>query len=201
MLLAQVTAFGEDTGDVERPSAPFEAVAFGAYRGGGTFDIEGSEENADVAEHVSLALAFDYKVDEQSAYQLFFSRQSTKVTAGGEQTGLLVKYFMVGGTLGIEDMSRVHPYVAGLVGLARFSLDEPGARDDSRFAISVGVGMRMPLREQFDLRVEGRGYVTFLDSDSSLFCQSGGAQSGCLLRGNGSTFVQFELLAGLAWSF
>lgn len=202
-LLAGARAFADVDADeeVERPAAPLEVAAFTGYRGGGTFDIADSEENADVSEHVSFAAAFDYHVNDATAFALFFSRSPTRVSVGSERLPLVIRYFMVGGTAIIEKMSYVHPYVTGLVGLGRFSVSDPVATDESQFAVSLGVGFRVPLAERFDLRVEGRGYLTFVDSDSSLFCQSDSTNSVCQLRGNGSTFVQFEVLAGFAWSF
>ena len=200
-LFAAPPAFAEDSDDVERASAPLELAAFTGFRGGGTFDLADSEENADVSEHFSFAAALDYHLDDTSAVGLFFSRSPTRVSIGSERLPLVIRYFMLGGTLMIEEMSSVHPYVSGLVGLTRFSVSDPEAKDDSRFAVSVGVGVRVPLGQRFDLRLEGRGYLTFVDSDSSLFCGSDSAQSVCRLRGNGSTFVQVEALAGFAWSF
>jgi hypothetical protein len=122
----------------------------------------------------------------------------------GEQPGALdldVTYILVGGTQVIETMSTVQPYIVGLIGLGRFSLDAPEADDETRLAISLGVGVRLHVRKQLDVRLETRGYLTFVDSGSSMFCGSNATGSGCLFQGNGGTFPQFELLAGASWSF
>lgn len=57
------------------------------------------------------------------------------------------------------------------------------------------------MRPQFDLRFEGRGYLTFMGSDTSVFCGSDAAATACRLRGSSSTFKQFEVLAGVAYRF
>jgi outer membrane protein with beta-barrel domain len=202
-LFADVPAFAEDSDDlgIERPAAPLELAAFTGFRGGGTFDIADSDENADVSEHLAFSAALDYHLDDTSSLSLFFSRSPTWVSVGAERTPFVIRYFMLGGTLMIEEMSYVHPYVTGLIGVGRFSVSDPEAKDLSELAVSFGVGVRVPLAEHFDLRLEGRGYVTFVDSQSSLFCEGASTENVCRLRGNGSTFVQFEVLAGFAWSF
>lgn len=185
------------------PRARFEVTPFLGYRGGGTFDIQGSAEDGDVSEHFSFGLALNYRVDTLSSYELFYSRQPTHVSLGA-QPGALdldVEYLMIGGTQVIESMSALQPYIVGLVGVGRFSLDAPDAQRETRFALSLGVGLRLHLRQQLDVRLETRGYLTFVDSGSSMFCRADATGSGCLFQGNGATFPQFELLAGVAWSF
>lgn len=201
-LIAAGGARAQGSGEGEDAQARFEVTPFVGYRGGGTFDIEGSAEDADVSEHFSFALALNYHVDSFSSYELFYSRQPTRVSLrelGGFD--LDVDYLLIGGTQVIEVSSAVQPYIIGLAGLGRFSLDAPDAGDETRFAISLGVGVRMHLRPQLDVRLEARGYLAFVESDTSMFCRSDATGSGCLLKGNGATFPQFELMTGLAWTF
>jgi hypothetical protein len=192
---------GQNAADVSEDAARVEATAFAGYRAGGIFDIEDSAENGDVGEHFAYALALDYRVDELATYELFHSKQPSQVSVGPERVDLDVKYLMFGGTLTIEEESYLRPYIAGLAGVARFSPDAPDASDKSRLAVTLGVGIRVPLRENIDIRLEMRGYVTFINADSSVFCQAEGEGSVCRLGGNGSVFVQGELLAGLAMAF
>jgi hypothetical protein len=194
-------AFGQNAADVSEDAARVETTAFAGYRAGGIFDIEDSAENGDVGEHFAYAFALDYRVDDFATYELFHSKQPSQVSVGPERIDLDVKYLMFGGTLTIEEGSVVRPYIAGLIGVARFSPDAPDASDKSRLALSLGVGIRLPLRENIDIRLETRGYLTFINSDSSMFCQADVAGSVCRLSGNGSVFVQGELLAGVAVAF
>jgi hypothetical protein len=189
--------------DEERAAIRYEVTPFLGYRGGGTLDIEGSAEDGDISEHFSFGLALNYHIDTFSSYELFYSRQPTHVSLG-EQPGALdldVEYLLIGGTTVIETMSPLQPYIVGLAGISRFSLDAPDARDETTFAISFGVGVRLQLREEIDVRLETRGYLAFVDSGSSMFCRADATGSGCLFKGDGTMFPQFELLAGVAWSF
>jgi hypothetical protein len=51
------------------------------------------------------------------------------------------------------------------------------------------------------LKFEARGYLTFIDTQSSIFCASGSFGGVCSIRAKGSTFTQFDLLAGAAFAF
>ena len=194
-------AFAQNAPDVSRDALRYEATVFAGYRAGGTFDIQGSDENGDVGEHFSYALAFDYRIDPISSYELFYSRQPTQVSLGPSRADLDVGYLMFGGTLEIDDTSSLRPYIVGLVGAGLFSPHAPDTKDESRVAIALGLGLRVPLKPNIDMRLEARGYMTFFEKDSSVFCKSDDAGSTCLIRGNGSVFFQGEVLAGIAVSF
>ncbi len=179
----------------------FEVTPFLGYRMGGRFDIEGSNEQADVDSHVSYALALDLLAHDQLTYELFYSRQPTHLDSSGGGAGLDVEYFQLAATSTEDDAGYLKPYLIGAVGLTRLSLSTAGASDKTRFSLSMGGGLRVPVRAGFDVRLEARVYLTFLDTSSSLFCGSGSSGGACAIRASGSAFVQYELLAGTAFSF
>jgi hypothetical protein len=43
--------------------------------------------------------------------------------------------------------------------------------------------------------------MTLMDSDSAVFCGTGGEDNFCRIVASGSSLLQFELLAGLAFAF
>jgi hypothetical protein len=43
--------------------------------------------------------------------------------------------------------------------------------------------------------------MTLMDSDSAIFCRTGGEEDFCRIVAGGSSLLQFELLAGLAFAF
>jgi hypothetical protein len=59
----------------------------------------------------------------------------------------------------------------------------------------------VPVTDRFNFRLEARGFVTLVDTDSAIFCASGSFGGVCSIRARGSTFTQFELLAGAAFAF
>jgi len=112
-----------------------------------------------------------------------------------------VEYLHVGGTLPLDESSRARPYLAGGLGVTRFTPDDPGAREDTVFSVSLALGVRAPLTPHLSVRVEARGLLSFLDSSGAVFCRSGETGAACHLTAQGSGQLQFAALAGLAYRF
>ncbi len=206
MALAAAAHGGEATeGGAEGDAriGQFEVAAFGGYRMGGEFDVAGAGTRVDVHDGGSFAVALDLQADEISQYELLYARQSTDVAAASAFAGadLDLEYLHVGGTLMVSEGWRASTYVVGTLGVTRLSLDAPGADDDTRFSMSLGAGVRVPLGERLVARFEARGYGTLVDADTSLFCRSDAAGGVCLLQASGSVLWQLELMAGLAVRF
>jgi opacity protein-like surface antigen len=190
-------------GDRPAPQTRFEITPFVGYRLGGDFDLMSSRQSADLDDHGSFALALAVRRDESSQYELLYTREETTFESSSPLGPLdvNVEYLHVGGTLEAEvdgDFPLV-PYIVGGLGVTRFELQSVG--DDSRFSLSLGGGFRVPVSPRFSLRFEARGYLTFVDTKSSIFCASGSFGGVCSIRAKGSTFTQFDLLAGAAFAF
>lgn len=199
------SAFAAD-GSAEKESTGrprFEITPFIGYRAGGDFDVEGSDEGADLDDHTAYGLALNLRLDEVSQYELFFARQPTRFKADSPVGGLDVDvdYLHIGGTLESEEPRRFTPYLAGGLGITRISPDDAAADDETRFSISLAGGVRVPVTARFGVRLEARGYLTFIDTDSAVFCASGSFGGVCSIRASGSTFFQYEALAGATFTF
>jgi len=177
-------------------------AAFGGFSLGGSFTLNNTGPRVDAGDHGSLAVALDAQADDLSQYELFYSREST--TLRGDSTfaplGVTVEYLHVGGTLVLDDSSRVKPYLVGGLGITRFSPAAPGL-EDTRFSASLGLGLRVPINRQLSLRLEARGLVTLISADTALFCRSDQTGLVCQIHAHGSTFLQGEALAGVAYTF
>jgi opacity protein-like surface antigen len=194
---------GEPEGEPQGALVPYlEVAAFAGYRMGGDFDIDPDLE-ADLDDHGSFALTFDIARDEYSQYELYYGFQDSQLAQDSPigQIGVKVEYLQIGGTLAVSDRPLFTPYITGGLGVTRFSPDSPGTDDSTHFSLSLGGGLRFPVSPRFSLRLEARGHVTFLDTDTALFCASGTFGGVCALQGNGSSFIQYELLAGAALAF
>jgi hypothetical protein len=173
---------------------------------GGDFDIDvggGATQNADLDDHGSFALALDMRRDEESQYELFYSRQATNLEKNSPlgPLGIDVEYLHLGGTLDVNEELPLKPYVVGTLGLTRFSPGPGSGSDDTRFSVSLGGGLRVPVSNHFSFRFEARGFLTFVNTNTAFFCSSSSAGGFCSIRSSGSTFVQYELLAGAAFAF
>ncbi len=197
----------EDNGGEQRAPLPqFEVTPFVGYRLGGDFDVDtgaNTTQNADLDDHGSFAIALDLRRDEESQYELFYSRQETQLEPDSPlgPLGINVEYLHIGGTLDVDQDLLLKPYVIGTLGITRLSPEPGRVSDNTRFSVSLGGGVRVPVSQHFSFRLEARGFVTFVDTNSSFFCASGSSGGFCSIRGSGSTFVQYELLAGAAFAF
>jgi opacity protein-like surface antigen len=187
----------------------FEAGVLGALAVGGRFKLDdggatgtGTGSRVTLADHGAFALTADLRAEEGAQYELFYSREATDLrgNAGAPRSDVTVEYLHLGGTLLLDDEQRFKPFIAGGLGITRFTPGEEGSTD-TRFSISLGLGLKWPLTQHFSLRLEGRGFVTLVDSDSAVFCRSDQNGLLCRVRGSGKTFVQGEFLAGVAFAF
>jgi opacity protein-like surface antigen len=191
----------------ERPFYQWEVTPFAGYRMGGDFDLEdatgAAAGDADLENHGSFAVAANLKLDETTAYELFYSRQETglKDSSPLAPLDLDVEYLHLGGTLVLNEELPVIPYMGGGLGITRISPQGGTGSEDTRFSVSLSGGLRLPVTERIGVRLEARGYLTFINSDSEFFCASGSFGGVCSVRVRGSTLVQFELLAGASFAF
>lgn len=191
---------------------PAEAPARGEYveitpivgtRFGGSFRDTATDAKLKVDEHAAFSLAIDIAWDRNTELEIFLSRQPTRLTskqpvAPGALFELDIDYYHVGGTYLFEPSGRVKPYFLATLGLTRFKPRAAGLESETNFSFSTGAGWKVPLTRRIGLRLEGRGFFTFMDSDSNVFCDLPGT---CNVRVRGSTFNQWDVSAGLIFRF
>jgi opacity protein-like surface antigen len=185
-----------------REAQQFEVSPFIGYRVGGSFKLIGTGQHVELDDHGSFALALDARAEESTQYELFYGRQSTVLRGAAlAPVSIEVEYLHIGGTVALDEAQRVRPYLAGGLGITRFSPDPALGHEDTRFSVSLALGLRVPLSPHFSLRLEGRGLLTPLNTDSALFCRSDQSGALCQVRVRGSSFFQFDFLAGAAYAF
>jgi len=181
----------------------WEVMPFVGYRMGGDFDITGATGGADLDDERSFGLAVNLAIDEGSSYEVFYSRQEASFarTSALAPFDLNVEYLHFGGTLVVNDELPLAPYIVGGLGLTRFNPQTALGSDDTRFSFSLGAGVKLPVTQRFGLRLEARGYLTLVDSDSAFFCASGSQGGICAIQVKSDAFIQYELLAGAVFAF
>lgn len=190
----------EQPGDIE-------LTASAAWRFGGSFDAADDEE-LDIEDGGGFALTANFRAEANTQWEVYYSRQSTEFTAGDLFTGtpvvdVDVDYFHGGGTYIVQG-GNVRPYVVMTLGISRFAPDgvaNADVDDETFFSASLGAGLRIAAGERMAFRLEGRAFTSFVDSDSRLFCVSGGSENLCLLQADGSTVTQWQASAGLTLKF
>jgi len=183
---------------------PFVQVAgYAGYRAGGSLEdaTTGEDRDFDEGESFALALEFRYRPGDRRYYQLWYSRQASAVEDALASFDVDIEYLHVGGTIPIGDHERAQPYFAAGLGATRFSSSEPGSNDKTRFSGSMAFGVAVPLGERAAFRLEARGYLTAVDTDSAIFCRSDDGSGFCRIVASSSTIFQAEALAGIAFRF
>jgi len=180
-------------------------TVYGGYRGGGGFTAQASGQALDLESSGALSASLDFAMDTSRQYQLFVSYQDSKIpnftgsggsSASSQSLPMSVTYLHVGGTNFFDGPIGKGPYVVGGFGATLFQPSMSGYSSEWRPSMNIGIGYQWPLGESLALRVEARGYLTLINSESSLFCSGG-----CVVNIKGDAFTQGEALIGLSARF
>ena len=176
----------------------FELAPFVGYRFGGNFEDATTGENADIKESVAYGLAFDVEYAPDRMVEVYYSRQTTEIQDTSPSVDLDVEYYQIGGVAEYTQ-DEYTPYLVGTIGAARFSPDG-GLDSETRFAATLGGGVKWFINDNLALKFEARGFVSIFDSDADVFCVSSGGAV-CRFRVSGSVVWQLEANAGIAIRF
>jgi opacity protein-like surface antigen len=181
----------------------FQAGLYGGYRMGGGLEDQDTGEDRDLDDSSSFAVSLElrYAQGDDRYYQLWYSRQATDVDNGDQDFDADVEYLHIGGTLPFGGWEHAQPYFAAGIGATRFSASIPDADDSTRFSGSMAFGLEIPLATHAAIRLEARGYLTAVDTDTSFFCRSDDGVGACRIVASGSAVFQAEMLAGILVRF
>jgi hypothetical protein len=200
--LAQEPADSRDQSDF-RPHVEF--TPFAGYRVGGKFDYDGlaATQTLDIKDASSWGIDIGLYRDRSSFYELLYSQQDAHLDTRGTNLGsfpLRTEYVHFGGTLLFPDENWFVPYLSMTIGATKFEPHDGRYSSESDFSMSLGGGLRLPVNNNFAVVLGVRGYLTFVDASSQIFCASNGGL-GCLFRISGNSFFQAEAQAGFALTF
>ena len=178
--------------------APFAGYRFGgemesAGGGGATLDISASPSYGVV---LGWSLT-DPVYEHQGGVEFIWSHQSTDVDLGaGGGLDLNIDYFHVGGVY-VWEYGAVAPFVGASAGATLIDFQDTGSGSETGFSVGVGVGAKARLTDHVGLRLEARGYGTFLESDGTIYVSSRGGA----VAFSGTSQWQGDLTAALVISF
>ncbi len=194
------------TAGAEMPS--FEITPFVGARAGGSFDVEdavtGNSSSVDLGSGTSFGVDLGLYQNENGFYELLYSTQESSLDSGDLALGdidVRVDYLQFGGTAFFDQGQRWLPYLSLTLGAARFEPQQGGYDSETKFAMSLGGGLRFPISQNVAATVGLRAYVTVLSSDTELFCLSNSENAGCLVKSSGDTLWQGEAQLGLTMRF
>lgn len=183
-----------------------ELTAFGAYRMGGSFDVEEADTSYDVEDSPSYGLIVNFRQTANTQWEILYSKQQTDAefsdpAAGNSTLDVDMDFFQGGGTYQ-WDGDTVRPFLALTIGGTHISTRAGGVSDSDTFwSGTFGVGLQIRPNDRLGLRLEARAYGTFINSDTDIFCQTGPNQNVCAVRVDGTMMSQIETLAGVVFRF
>jgi opacity protein-like surface antigen len=197
LCLAASPTWAED----QKQHNNWEFTPFLGYMAGGEFEDPIDESDRDLDAGTSYGLFVDAAAEWWRHYEMLYLRQGTQVD-GVEEFDMDVEYLQFGGTVSYPDVEATHiiPYFGMTVGAARFSPDQAGLDDETKFAFTVGGGMRVPITDRFGLRLDLRAFATVMDPESDIFCVSS-AGATCRVKVKSDLFLQYSANLGITVGF
>ena len=168
------------------------------YRTSSSLDSTTTGEAIDINETSSFGILLSMKKDRETDYDFLFSRQNTDLKQQGQtipNSGLRFDYYQIGGTVNY-DVDNLKPFVTGGLGITHLSPSNSAYSSDTKFSLSIGGGLKVPVSQKVGLRLEMRGYGTVISGSGSILCSGG-----CVAQFTGAVFWQVEALAGLQVAF
>ena len=171
------------------------------YRVGGEFEDALTQTTLKLAESESYGLIVGQDNGSSTQYEFLFSRQPTRLTAGGPvTTGVLVDIDVENYLIAVKRIldRDAGTFVSGMVGATRFDPSSSSLTPETRFSLGIGGGLDYRISKKLGFRLEGRGIATLLDSSGGIFCSS---SVGCSVLVGGSMLWQFEFITGFTFKF
>jgi opacity protein-like surface antigen len=184
----------------------FELTPFGAYRFGGTFNVEESNETYKLSDSSSYGVMLDIRQKKQNTQvEIIYSRQQTDASYSAAlpddpNIDVDIQILQIGGTVQ-GDGDTVRPYLAATIGGTHIVTRAAGKSSDTFWSGSLGVGFQFKPTSRLGIRLEARGYATLVSSNSSIFCESGPEGGACLVQVDGKMLSQFEAILGVVFRF
>jgi outer membrane protein with beta-barrel domain len=196
----------------------WEVVPFGGYRFGGSFEhfggrfdrfggtFDGSDPlgTLEVKESGAWGVSVGVTFAEEAELEALYTRQDTRLATDGLFTSqprfaLDTEVYHLGGNYLFGDgQSRLRPYVGMGIGLTRLIPEPADFESETRFSASFAGGLKYFVGAHIGVRLEARGFVTVLESDSKSVCSTFGP---CLFQSSGFEMTQVEMRGGVILRF
>jgi len=184
-----------------RAGREFEVTPSAGFRFGGTLSESTTGDVLTVGESAGFGLTLGLRESPRTLYELVYRFQRTDLI-GEEGTGeapprtdMDIHCLQIGSAYEF-DQARIRPFISAGLGLTTLVPGGAGEDSSTNFSLSLGGGVKIPFTERTGLRLEGRGYLTLLESGTEIFCISSGGVS-CAVGVQGDFFGQFEVQAGI----
>ncbi|QIR13753.1 outer membrane beta-barrel protein [Shewanella aestuarii] len=178
--------------------APFAGYSFGGNGLGLTIN-EGVSSDLNISESEHYGLVLGMKTNDPGSVYILYSTQSTDLRDGGLSsdvvTELNVDYWHLGGSLYFQH-GAFNPYVTASAGVTRL-IPSQSYSSETNFSMAIGGGLAYGITSNVRVFADVRGYATFFNTNSSLFCD----ESECLWKVEGDLIWQAQANIGFEVAF
>lgn len=180
----------------------FELTPLIGYRFGGDFDTsrDAVHNRIELSEETSYGLLSAWSFDRKRQGEFLVSHYNTSFSNADDfsagNTDLSITYAHIGDNVPISE-GVVPFYVTGGLGLTHLAPKAEQLSNETRFSVNVGLASKIPLSENVSLRLDGRLYGTFFNSDSAIFCDA----ETCAIYISSDIWFQSEVSAGITYRF
>ncbi len=179
-----------------------EITPFVGYQFGGWFteDFSGGYSLDEVQGSTTYGLILDFSINRHAQIEVLYEVQETSLDAlrfhgPAPDYDLDIEYLQVGFLWQWLPSEEIRPFVVGSLGAANLDLER--GVDETRFATTVGGGVKLFFSDHVGARFEGRFYHVLLEDDDEVFCNP----DVCIGYRDTNFMFQFELKAGLVFKF
>lgn len=155
----------------------FELTPFAGYTWGGTIYADQTNVfNQDVNAESSANIGVDFAIPLRQGFkiELMAAHQSADLTTGNgglftpnnRVASMDINYYQAGLQIPFNTGHNVYPFVIVTAGVANLSPNISGVASATRFAMSAGGGVKVPINPNMGIRFDIRGYVTQLGNDN-----------------------------------
>jgi hypothetical protein len=184
----------------------FELTPFVGYRWGGTihdYQTDLFRTDADVQSSANFGGIFSIPVNHDGMkVELLVDHQSSRFQNSNglfepstDLGDVSVTYYQAGMLFPFNLSREMTPYIVFSGGLANIDPKVRNATSEDAFAMGFGIGMKVPINRNLGIRVEGRGYFTWLSDNNDNHCHD------CYYYSNGDGFYQGEINLGVNFRF
>lgn len=201
-ILLPLSAFTQ----AENTPTGIEITPLIGYRMGGDFDVkqdsQASLSSIQIEDNTSYGLLIAWPFNNKQSGEFLISHYNTNFNSYSNDdellsdNGLGVTYYHLGGNVPISG-GALPFWLTGGLGLTHLSPDDKELSNETRFSMNIGLNTQFALSEVISLRLGGRVYGTFFNSDSAVFCGS----EACKVYISSNLWIQSEVNAGLTFKF
>lgn len=181
----------------------FELTPFAGYTWGGTIYADQTnvfKQDVNAESSANIGVDFAIPLRQGFKFELMAAHQSADLTTGNgglftpnnRVASMDINYYQAGLQIPFDTGHNVYPFVIVTAGVANLSPNISGVSSATRFAMSAGGGVKVPINPNMGIRFDIRGYVTQLGNDN--------ACGGCNY-GYNNTFYQGQANLGVFFAF